>query len=445
MTDNKTQQRELAALRFTKQVNAKRARDYAKYIKAAQDACRKALRGLADGHWWLAKEKMPGRPYPDYRLEQNRVQALAHMRIAARLGYKKAQLWLREQGYLVPKPQALSDDGIKGHPGDGGPYGGGRSEWFGDGLAPWHEGVYERRWRQRLVYALWVDGAWTDHRADPRHLWDEYLAGTLARSRQHGLPWRGLACDPSPPHVTYEAPPFQLKAGVAVGGYVEHREPLSTAVKMVHIAKDIRSKDGDYLTFCGYKAKLGAMLRLWNEGLALKVEGDHRPEVCRDCEAMAFTLGEPAAPRAAEVPMKVQEAGMLVPEPAAETDGSECYIGGIVYDNWPTGSRVERFEISDANTIRLMVYSEVDDEETPETVLAATATRGFDNAFSTDWIRLRALRGKSPNGWESRLNFSVLERDAERVVIEGKWEDRYGDGEYPFLAILLRKRPDPGM
>lgn len=115
------------------------------------------------------------------------------------------------------------------------------------------------------------------------------------------------------------------------------------------------------------------------------------------------------------------------------------YVGGISYENWHTGSRVEQFEFIENGHIQLQLRSKTDDPNIPDTVLKVVAKNSSDGFYYTGWILLTTPEGEPHTFGESKLDFSISHRDDIMVKIEGAWRDLGAKYDFPFIAILQRK------
>lgn len=126
-------------------------------------------------------------------------------------------------------------------------------------------------------------------------------------------------------------------------------------------------------------------------------------------------------------------------KPKVMSQPSLYYEGGIAYENWPTGSRAQRFEMRDPETILLDILTKVDDPAIPAYHLIGTAKRVSSGNFETGMVALKTAAGESHSYGHSGVEFTVMHLDEEIVKIEGAWID--GDGyhtRYPFTAVLRR-------
>lgn len=115
------------------------------------------------------------------------------------------------------------------------------------------------------------------------------------------------------------------------------------------------------------------------------------------------------------------------------------YIGGIAYENWHTGSRVKRFEMTDKQTIFLELVSKVTEEGVSDSHFVATAVFIGGGQYCTAWVPLKNTDGSVHPYGSAMFAFKILHHDAEMIKIEGEWHD--GDAEktrYPFTSILHR-------
>lgn len=116
------------------------------------------------------------------------------------------------------------------------------------------------------------------------------------------------------------------------------------------------------------------------------------------------------------------------------------YIGGIAYENWHTGSRVKRFEMTNEQTIFLEIISKVSEAEVSDSHLIATAIFIGQNKYTTAWVELKNSDGTAHPYGNAMIEFSVLHHDSDIIKIEGEWLD--GDvikTRYPFTSILHRE------
>jgi len=170
-----------------------------------------------------------------------------------------------------------------------------RTEWFDGAVEPHRPGVYEWLLKHGVEYALWDGKDWTKCGPAPDQL-NLYITNSPAtssnkrsRSRHKHPAWRGLAFNPDKPAITHVPAPGPLLSGVLMRGYVEQYEPESPRVREIHVAKAILSKDGDFLTMCGYMSRHGA-LRLWCDTEMIKVVDGYQPSLCPVCARRTFSL-----------------------------------------------------------------------------------------------------------------------------------------------------------
>lgn len=320
-----------------------------------------------------------------------------------------------------------------------------RSVWMAQRHAPVRAGVYEMEIDDEIVYACWDGHSWS-------------CADALVPSQ---APWRGLANDPYMPYVTFEDPPGTLRPGVAIAGYVEHSDPSSPRVRLVHVAKTIRSKDGDLLTVCGHVSRSQTPLRLWCDTLAIKAVDGDRPELCAVCASLTFD-GDPAGAQAdpeGHAPGELQANPAQNPRPdntAVPTPATQPVLrtlnpqfavkqrmrfsGGISYRNYPTGSSARVFELLSTDRVQLELVSAVDDNDVPSSVLRAIATRqGQDGRYRTGLVQLTTPEGRPHPYGHAEFTFAIWHLTEEMVRIEGWWKDEDGT-KYPFSQALPRVR-----
>jgi len=341
-----------------------------------------------------------------------------------------------------------------------------RSAWRTQRYVPPNCGVYEILSNGKIDYAHWNGQIWT-------------LNGGVVPP---GAQWRGLAYNPDLSCVTYIDPPGALLPGVTTGGYVEHYDPSSPRVRLIHVAKAIHSKDGDLLTMCGHVSQSRTPLRLWCDTLEIKkIDGD-RPELCSVCASRTFetttvypeaALAKEADPHVQPVSDKAQlgsvdneadglhhqrEIGLksrpaserrespdlpaaMTPDPSAAeaaTTCRMCFAGGIGYENWDTGSTAKRFELLDKDHAAIELISKVDEPGVPPTVLLAVATRDWEHeAFTTGMVQLTTPDGNQHSYGKAAFSFTITHLDQDIVKIEGHWKDE-GGPTYPFISILQR-------
>lgn len=163
-----------------------------------------------------------------------------------------------------------------------------RTQWFGGDAVPEYEGIYERDNNGKIIFSFWNRQYWTGTSRSAEELADNLTDSILARARQQCLPWRGLANNPSTIYDTFVNPPGPMLSGVEIKGYVEQFELGVAKVRDIHVAQAWLSRDGDYLTVCGYKAPIGRHLRLWCEGVKIKTVDGHPPKLCDTCARRTF-------------------------------------------------------------------------------------------------------------------------------------------------------------
>lgn len=189
------------------------------------------------------------------------------------------------------KATPIPADGEALHPLKNKPYSVARTEWIDGRVAPDSPGVYERQFtttgEPKVLYSYWTGNVWSKRKRHPEDLMNA-LKSVLGESGRQRLPWRGLANNPEMAYVSYVAAPGKLRPGFGFGGYVEHKEPGSPLVKMIHVAKSVSSRDGDYLTACGYRLRDNEGLRLWSRSEEIKVVDGCQPVLCEVCRKKAF-------------------------------------------------------------------------------------------------------------------------------------------------------------
>lgn len=339
-----------------------------------------------------------------------------------------------------------------------------RSTWRTQRYEPANCGVYEMLSDGQIKYAHWNGHSWT-------------MNGSTAPRRAK---WRGLAYDPDLPCVTYSDPPGALLPGMTTGGYVEHDDPSSPRVRLIHVAKVVHSKDGGLLTVCGHVSRSRTPLRLWCDSLQIKTIDGYRPELCSVCTSRTFDTttvwSEPTSAKAVDIHAqptfdKPQQASVdhntedgsmnhreTVPQPPPVPEHLElpgllaertrdldaakaastrkiCFAGGIGYENWHTGSRAKKFELLDKDHVAIELISKVDEPGMPPTVLRTVASRDWWNVFSTGMVRLTTPDGNHHPYGKAAFSFTIVHLDQEIVKIEGHWKDEDGT-VYPFVSIL---------
>lgn len=193
------------------------------------------------------------------------------------------------------KPPAFLARGEGLHPTKGKPISVERGDWIPGSVKPAMVGVYERRWQggkgDKVAYSYWDGARWSKHRDHPDRLIDERRVGLLDVSRKQERSWRGLASDPDAEYVTYVDPPAVPRPGFALGGFVAHPEFGSPLVRTVHAVKAGLSRDGEFLTVCGYRAPGSSALRPWGSASRIKVVDGLVPVLCAACQRIAFSNG----------------------------------------------------------------------------------------------------------------------------------------------------------
>lgn len=323
-----------------------------------------------------------------------------------------------------------------------------RSGWRTQRHKPARRGTYEMLINGKIVYAHWNEHSWTSE----------------GRAVPSKAKWRGLAYDPDMPCVTYIDPPAALLPGVAIGGYVENYDPSSPRVRLIHVAKPFRSKDGELLTMCGHMSRSRTPLRLWCDTPAIKMVDGYQPELCTVCASRTFrktsAVGvEPAsesvaAPNSHEQPGQdsAQEPAIEhvashsspdqpVPRPAAAKGAPTRpirFAGGIGYENYHTGSTAKTFELLDKDRVAVELISRVDEPGMPSSVLDAIAYRVGPRAFyRTGMVPLTTPNGEPHPYNRAELSFTIVHLDQDIIRIEGGWKDENG-ATYPFISILQR-------
>lgn len=320
-----------------------------------------------------------------------------------------------------------------------------RSSWHSGRHKPLLPGTYEWLKNKKIIYAQWDGNRWLKN----------------GRETKPPQEWRGLAFDPSVPHIAYVDPPGALLPSISMGGYVEHFEPEFPKVRMIHVARPNTSKDGDPLTMCGHKARPGSALRLWCDTERIKVVDGYQPELCGICISKTFDpnkfwVKRTNIPKSKPViPPIPQSEGEEIPfislpdrtssfkekniSPTLDNGPTPCYTGWINYSNWHTSSRATRFELLSNDSIELEITSKVDEDLSP-TVLKATATRSSRFVpYTTGMVQLKTLDGGLHPYGKSEFIFSIIHLDEQLVKIEGTWEDEYGGNvTYPFISSLAR-------
>jgi hypothetical protein len=320
-----------------------------------------------------------------------------------------------------------------------------RSGWLSQRHAPVQAGVYEMQNDGEIVYAYWNGRSWS----------------RAGRSVPPQAPWRGLANDPYMPYVTFDDPPGTLRPGVAMAGYVEHSDPSSPRVRLVHVAKTIRSKDGDLLTMCGHMSRSQTPLHLWCDTLAIKAVDADRPELCAVCASLTFD-NNPAGAQAdpeTNVLGGLQAEARQVPAPgspvitttvnraASQASGVQGalrqrmrFSGIISYSNYSSGSSARVFELLSTDRVQLELVSAFKDTDVPSSVLRAIATRrGQDPHYRTGLVQLTTIEGRPHPHGQAEFNFVIWHLTEEMVKIEGCWKDENG-AKYPFNQLLPRVR-----
>jgi hypothetical protein len=112
------------------------------------------------------------------------------------------------------------------------------------------------------------------------------------------------------------------------------------------------------------------------------------------------------------------------------------YIGGVSYEGEASGSRVERFELIDENTILLDWVSKSIDPAQPSSRFLAVAQKGTFGQFVTPWVYLLTPEGMGHPYGCARISFTIIHHDSTMIRIEGKWEDGDDETVYHFNAIL---------
>lgn len=205
----------------------------------------------------------------------------------------KSNSWFGAWAPTTPKFSRIPDSGEGIHPRTRKIISYVRTDWIDGRLKPRTPGVYERQFRDgsttMAYFAFWDGDQWSERQRHPEDLATRRKVRRVKRSSKQILPWRGLAHNPEVQYVAYDAAPGVPRDTFEFGGYVAQPEQDTHFVKVIHVAKVIRTPDGEYLTACGHRAYKGTALTLWGErGLEIMVRDGVRPELCHSCKRIAF-------------------------------------------------------------------------------------------------------------------------------------------------------------
>jgi len=112
------------------------------------------------------------------------------------------------------------------------------------------------------------------------------------------------------------------------------------------------------------------------------------------------------------------------------------YIGAISYEGGVSGSRVDRFELIDAETALLDLVSTYSGLIPPETRFLAIAKKEHSGTFITPWVYFLNREYKHhANDRSARFSFAIINHDSTMITIEGTWEED-DQTVYEFRATL---------
>lgn len=113
------------------------------------------------------------------------------------------------------------------------------------------------------------------------------------------------------------------------------------------------------------------------------------------------------------------------------------YEGGISYEGFSTGTRVNRFWFINAETVLLDLTSQPMDEKQPKTRFLGVAEKRSDGKFETPWVYLMNPEGGTHIDGSAYIGFHIAHHDDEIVRIIGTWTGE-DESVYKFDCNLCR-------
>lgn len=112
------------------------------------------------------------------------------------------------------------------------------------------------------------------------------------------------------------------------------------------------------------------------------------------------------------------------------------YAGGLSYDGLAFGTRVQRFQLIDGDTILLDWVSRTGPSDPLANRFLGVAERNSSGEFVTPWVYLLPLDGAKTALSSSRIRFAIVHHESTVIKIVGIWEEDDEQTKYNFEAIL---------